>query len=61
VQVHLHAGDFLLYRNTSWHTGVNLPYRTRATLFAYVDHPDWARWREQTDKQYHVGRERKTA
>jgi hypothetical protein len=60
VQCRLNAGDFLLYRDTAWHLGVYLPYRTRATIFAYVDHPTWARWRRETDKQWHVGRESKT-
>jgi hypothetical protein len=56
VQAHLNAGDFLLYRDTTWHLGVYRPYRTRATIFAYVDHPDWERWRRRTDKQWHTGR-----
>jgi hypothetical protein len=32
VQAHLHAGDYLLYRNSLWHIGNYVPYRKRATI-----------------------------
>jgi ectoine hydroxylase-related dioxygenase (phytanoyl-CoA dioxygenase family) len=31
-QAHLNAGDYMLYRNTLWHTGNYVPYRRRATI-----------------------------
>jgi ectoine hydroxylase-related dioxygenase (phytanoyl-CoA dioxygenase family) len=61
LQVHLEPGDFLLYRNTTWHRGVYVPYRRRATIFDFVDSPEYARWRERTDKQWHIGRQRRAA
>ena len=49
IQVHLNAGDFMLYRNQGWHTGLYLPYQPRATIHDIVSHPDrgavTARWR----------------
>ena len=38
VQVHLNAGDFMIYRNLAWHTGLYLPYRPRATIHDIVSH-----------------------
>ena len=32
LQAHLNAGDYMLYRNTLWHTGNYVPYRRRATI-----------------------------
>ncbi|HEX4123857.1 MAG TPA: phytanoyl-CoA dioxygenase family protein [Tepidisphaeraceae bacterium] len=32
VRLHLDAGDYCLYRNTTWHIGSYVPYRKRATL-----------------------------
>ena len=45
-QLHLGAGDFCLYRNTLWHIGSYVPYRTRATLHDHVDTPAYRAWRE---------------
>jgi ectoine hydroxylase-related dioxygenase (phytanoyl-CoA dioxygenase family) len=61
VQAVLEPGDYLLYRNTTWHTGIYMPYRRRATIFDFVEHPDYARWRARTDKQWHVGRDMNAA
>jgi hypothetical protein len=60
-QAHLEPGDYLLYRNTTWHTGIYMPYRRRATIFDFVEHPDYALWRQKTDKQWHVGRDKTPA
>ena len=38
VQVHLGVGDFMIYRNLAWHTGLYLPYRPRATIHDIVSH-----------------------
>ncbi len=50
IQIHLNAGDFLLYRNLAWHTGLYLSYQPRATIHDIVSHPKGseitARWRE---------------
>ena len=50
IPIHLNAGDFLLYRNLAWHTGLYLPYQPRATIHDIVSHPQGgdvtARWRE---------------
>lgn len=35
-QVHLDAGDYLLYRNTLWHTGCYVPYQKRATVHGTI-------------------------
>jgi len=58
---YLEPGDYLLYRNTTWHTGIYMPYRRRATIFDFVEHPDYARWRAETNKQWHVGRDKAAA
>jgi ectoine hydroxylase-related dioxygenase (phytanoyl-CoA dioxygenase family) len=52
VQVHLDPGDFLMYRNTTWHTGNYVPYRKRATLFDMLDTPEYIAWRKATGKQW---------
>lgn len=44
-QLHLIAGDFVLYRNTLWHIGNYVPYRKRATLHDAVDTDEFAAWR----------------
>jgi hypothetical protein len=50
VQVHLNAGDFMIYRNQGWHTGFYLPYQPRATIHDIIGHPDrdivTKRWRQ---------------
>ncbi|NKB72022.1 MAG: hypothetical protein GKR89_33510 [Candidatus Latescibacteria bacterium] len=50
IPVHLDAGDFMIYRNQGWHTGIYLPYRRRATIHDIVSHPEsgavTARWRK---------------
>lgn len=46
-QLHLHAGDFALYRATSWHIGNYVPYRKRATLHDGVETVKGAAWREK--------------
>lgn len=55
-QLHLAAGDFCLYRNTLWHIGNYLPYRTRATLHDHVDTPAYRTWRE---REIEASRERR--
>ncbi len=32
VQMHLEAGDYMIYRNLAWHNGNYLPYHPRATI-----------------------------
>jgi hypothetical protein len=48
VQVHLGPGDFMVYRNLAWHTGLYIPYQPRATIHDIVSHEarsDWStRW-----------------
>jgi hypothetical protein len=44
VQVHLRAGDFMIYRNLAWHTGLYIPYQPRATIHDIVSHEDRAEW-----------------
>jgi hypothetical protein len=50
VPVQLYAGDFMVYRNLGWHTGLYLPYQPRATIHDIVSHEDrdqvTARWRK---------------
>jgi hypothetical protein len=48
IQVHLHAGDYMIYRNHGWHNGIYLPYQPRATIHDTVlysgdkhDHKYW--------------------
>lgn len=50
VHVYLDAGDFVLYRNTLWHLGNYVPYRSRATLHDFVDTPKYHTWREQAGR-----------
>ena len=49
VQIYLNAGDFMIYRNLAWHTGLYLPYQPRATIHDIVSHADGGplteRWR----------------
>jgi hypothetical protein len=40
VQVRLNAGDFMLYRNTLWHTGNDVPYIKRATIHGALLTPE---------------------
>lgn len=56
VQIHLHAGDVLIYRPTGWHTETNLPYRQRATLHDHVVHPDEIRYLADREKRYERAR-----
>ena len=48
VQVHLGPGDFMIYRNLAWHTGLYVPYQQRATIHdivSYATRGDWGtRW-----------------
>jgi hypothetical protein len=44
MEVHLHAGDFLLYRNSLWHLGSYASYRRRATLHAPLWTPEYLDW-----------------
>jgi len=39
VQLVLNPGDFALYRNTGWHLGNYVPYRTRMTLHTHAITP----------------------
>jgi len=32
VQMHLEAGDYMIYRNVAWHNGNYVPYHPRATM-----------------------------
>lgn len=41
VQVRLNAGDFMLYRNTLWHTGNYVPYVKRATIHGALLTPEY--------------------
>jgi hypothetical protein len=41
VQVRLNAGDFMLYRNTLWHTGNYVPYIKRATIHGALLTPEY--------------------
>lgn len=45
IPVHLGPGDFLIYRNLGWHTGLYLPYQPRATIHDIVSHPDLIEFR----------------
>ena len=45
VPVHLGPGDFLIYRNLGWHTGLYLPYQPRATIHDVISHPDITEFR----------------
>jgi ectoine hydroxylase-related dioxygenase (phytanoyl-CoA dioxygenase family) len=47
VALHLHAGDFALYRNTLWHLGTYVPYTRRATLHDFIDTPAYQAFRER--------------
>lgn len=40
IPVHLGPGDFMIYRNLGWHTGLYLPYQPRATIHDIVSHHD---------------------
>ena len=44
VQVHMGAGDLMIYRNLAWHTGNYLPYQRRATLHDGVFNAEWDEW-----------------
>jgi len=50
VQVHLAAGDFMIYRNLAWHIGNYLPYQPRATIHdaaVYLEGSGWGpRWQQ---------------
>jgi hypothetical protein len=45
VQVHLNAGDLLLYRAIGWHNGNYVPYRKRATILDVLYSPAYREWR----------------
>lgn len=40
-QVHLDAGDYLLYKNSLWHTGFYVPYQKRATVHGTISTPEY--------------------
>jgi hypothetical protein len=44
VRLHLHAGDFALYRACGWHLGSYLPHCKRTTLHEGVFSPKVRRW-----------------
>jgi hypothetical protein len=44
-QVHLFAGDLLLYRAVGWHCGNYVPYRKRATILDVLYSPAYYEWR----------------
>ena len=49
VQVHLGAGDFMIYRNLGWHTGNYVTYQPRATIHdivRYEGETSWAGWQQ---------------
>lgn len=48
MQVNLHAGDFMLYRNSLWHIGNYAPYRKRATIHDVVWTPEFLHWWKNT-------------
>jgi ectoine hydroxylase-related dioxygenase (phytanoyl-CoA dioxygenase family) len=48
-QVHLNAGDYLIYRNSMWHTGFYLPYQKRATVHGAIFTPEY---REFLDREF---------
>lgn len=41
VQIHLNAGDFMIYRNTLWHIGNYIPYIKRATIHGALLTPEY--------------------
>jgi hypothetical protein len=43
-EAHLHAGDFMLYRNSLWHLGNYVPYRKRATIHDAIGTAEFADW-----------------
>jgi hypothetical protein len=45
TQVHLYAGDLLLYRAYGWHCGNYVPYRKRATILDVLYSPAYYAWR----------------
>jgi hypothetical protein len=54
VQVHLQAGDFMIYRNLAWHTGNYITYQPRATIHdavLYEGGGDWGRRWAQTTRE----------
>jgi hypothetical protein len=40
-QIHLNAGDYMLYRNTLWHVGLYVPYQKRATIHGAIMTPEY--------------------
>ncbi len=40
-QIHLNAGDYMIYRNTIWHTGCYVPYQKRATVHGAIMTPEY--------------------
>jgi len=40
-QVHLHPGDFLLYRNAAWHLGAYMPHQRRSTIHDFISTPEY--------------------
>jgi hypothetical protein len=43
-EARLHAGDFMLYRNSLWHLGNYVPYRKRATIHDAIGTAEFADW-----------------
>ncbi len=50
IPVHLGPGDFMIYRNLGWHTGLYLPYQPRATIHDVVSHTDIETFRSSWDQ-----------
>lgn len=50
-QAHLHAGDFMLYRNSLWHIGSYAPYRKRATIHDVVWTNEFIEWWKSPPKR----------
>lgn len=46
-QIHLRPGDFMIYRNLGWHTGLYVPYQLRATIHTLVSHQTTNDWRNR--------------
>jgi hypothetical protein len=44
LETHLHAGDFMLYRNALWHLGNYVPYRKRATIHDSIGTAEFTAW-----------------
>lgn len=59
VQVHLAAGDFMVYRNLAWHTGNYITYQPRATIHDIVRSLITSGWRGWEDTKREAIQRRK--